>query len=85
MTGPNTASTLNKGLFYVMTTSVVLNCEDKSIQASFNEVCNWAQKVSGQTLNEFSSEQHDKRIAILAKGIAAWVLKKTKRWQHCER
>ena len=85
MAGPDIASNLNKRLLYVIITSAVLDGEDKSVQASFNKVFNWAQNVSGQTLREFFSGQHDKCIAILARSIAAWVLKKTKKWQHCER
>ena len=75
MARPDTASILKKGLFYViMMTSVVLE-EDKSIQAPFNEVRNWAQKVSDQTLRAFFNEHHVKCIAILTRGIAAWANK----------
>ena len=66
----NTASALIKILFcIIMMTCVVLDSEEKFIQAPFNEVCNWAQKFSSQTVGAISSEQHFDRIAILTKVI----------------
>ena len=76
MAGLNTASILNKRLFCtIMMTSVVLDGEDKSTQAPFNEVGNWAQKLSDQTVGAIPSEQRVKCIAISTRDNVASVNK----------
>ena len=58
-----------------MMTSVVLDCEDKSTQAPFNEVGNWAHKLSDQTVGAIPSEQRINCIAISTRDTIASVNK----------